>query len=280
MDVLLGDPLLLVWLAVLGLCTGFLTGLFGIGGAFVTTPVMIAVIGIDSSLAVGCSMGFTLVNGIAGLRRHSGVGQIETRALLVIGAAACLGTFAGFQFHYSIKQAMGERFPDFVNALYIAILLPIGLLVWWQSNKTIGRPLLSRFRIPPVVLLRQPDLPPVSLTLLGMIGLAIGIAKGMLGIGGGIILVPMLVLVVGLAPSRAVGVSLGMVVLSSIVGTALYAWRGDVNPFIVGAMLVGSLIGVGLGSRLCHISSPTRHKRMLALLILGFAAFLIFELWI
>ena len=81
-------------------------------------------------------------------------------------------------------------------------------------------------------------------------------------------------------PRRAVGVSLGMVVLSSIVGTALYAWRGDFNIFIVVAMLAGSLAGVALGSRLCHVSSPTRLKRMLALLILVFAGFLIIELTI
>ncbi len=278
MDVLLADPLLLLWLATLGFCTGFLTGLFGIGGAFITTPVMIAIIGLESSLAVGCSMGFTLVNGLFALRRHSRHEVIETGAMWTISIAACLGTLAGFQFHFAIKQSLGDQFPHFVNLAFVVILVPVGLLVWWQSDRDSGQPVLSRWRVPPMMKLKQDGIPLVSQTLLLLLGLLIGVAKGMLGIGGGIILVPMLVLVVGLAPHRAVAVSLGMVVTSSIVGTILYAWQSAFNPFIVAAMLLGSLLGVALGSRLCHISSPSRLKRMLALLLLGFAGFLIVTL--
>lgn len=275
MEVLTGDPLLVVGLVLLGLVTGVVTGLFGIGGAFITTPILIDLIGLQPSLAVGCSMGFTLVNGMYGLRRHAGKGHIETRVMLWIGAAACLGTAAGFQFHYLIKQVAGTGFSQLVNLIYVAVLLPIGGLVWWQSRRHVGQPWLSRWYLPPMIRLKQKDLPPVSLALLCLIGLTIGIAKGLVGIGGGIILVPVLVLVAGLTPQRAVGISLGMVLLSSLVGTALYAWRGDVNVLYVLAMLCGSLPGVAIGTRLCHLSTPERLKQLLAILIFVFSALLI-----
>ncbi len=278
MDALYADPLIIVGLALLGLFTGFLTGLFGIGGAFIMTPVMISLIGLDPSMAVGCSMGLTLVNGLVGLRKHAGMGHIETRALWSIGIASCFGTLAGFQLHQATSERMGAGFPDFVSLSYVITLLPIAALVWWQSDKKIGRPWLSHIHLPPMIRLKQKELPPVSLTLLVLFGFSLGVAKGLVGIGGGVIILPFLVLVVGLTPQRAVAVSLGMVLLSSIVGTGLYASQGHFNVMVVVVMLVGSVAGIGLGTRLCHVSTPKRLKRMLALMISGFVLFLIVDL--
>ena len=274
MDLLQADPLILLWLSLLGLGVGFLTGMFGIGGAFITTPVMITFFGVEPSVAVGCSMGFTLVNGCLGLKRHSGAGNAEPWAMWPIAIAASSGTVIGFLFHNQLKVALGENFDSIVNLMFCAILIPIGLLVWWQSDKDQGKPWLSKFHVPVMKKLNQKDLPPISITLLVAMGLAIGVVKGMLGIGGGIILVPALVLLVGLVPHRAVTVALGTVVLSSLVGAILYALAGNLNFGIVGAMLLGSLLGVILGAKFCNVASPKTLKRWLAILILFFSVFL------
>lgn len=266
-----------IWLVLTGFLTGLLAGMFGIGGAFITTPVMIALLGIESSVAVGCSMGFTLATGVFGLFKHSRVGTIEIRALWLIGICACIGTLIGFQFHYMLKAATGPNFPDYVNLFYVFILVPIGILVLWQSNKKIGKPLLSKFHIPPMMHLRQKDLPAISMTLLGLIGISIGLAKGLIGIGGGIVLVPILVLAVGMTPQRAAGVSLGMTLMSSLAGLALYAYRGDFNLTYVIALFAGSYLGVIIGTRLCHAFSPKRAKHMLAITVLSFAGLLVWR---
>jgi uncharacterized membrane protein YfcA len=176
-----------------------------------------------------------------------------------------------------LKASAGANFPDLVNLFYVVLLVPIGILVWWQSDKKTGRPLLSRFHLPPMARLRQRDIPPVSQTLLGLIGGTIGLAKGLVGIGGGIILVPILVLTVGMTPPRAAGVSLGMTLLSSIVGTVLYAMRGDFDLIVVIAMLAGSYAGVAIGTRLCHRMAPARAKKMLAIMVLSFAGLLVWQ---
>lgn len=277
MDLLQTAPLLLLGLSGLGLFVGFLTGMFGIGGAFITTPIMILAFGIDPSVAIGCSMGFTLANGCLGLRRHSGLGNFEPKAMYPIAIGASLGVLIGFQFHNGLEEAWGNQFDELVNGIFCVLLLPIGVLVWWQSDKSIGKPLLSRLAVPPMSQLRQPSLPPVSLSLLFALGMTIGVLKGMTGIGGGIILVPILVLLVGMDAHRAVGTSLGMVVLSSVIGTFLFASEGSIDLVVIVALLTGSLVGVVIGTRFCNILPPVRLKRLLAMLVFCFSLFLGYE---
>ena len=280
MELIQSQPLLLPGLALLGCFVGFLTGMFGIGGAFITTPIMILAFGIEPSTAVGCSMGFTLATGAMGWKRHSGLGNFEPAAMWPIAIAASCGTLIGFLFHHRLAAACGDWFDTVVNGMFGVILLPIGVLVWWQSDKNLGRPLLSRIKVPPMKKLRQQGLPAVSLTLLASAGLTIGFMKGMMGIGGGIILVPMLVLVVGMTPHRAVGTSLGMVVLSSVIGTLLFTLDGHINLVVVIAMLLGSMLGVLWGTRFCNILPAIRLKRLLALLIFGFSLFLAYRVYV
>ena len=270
--------MLLAGLSLLGLIVGFLTGLFGISGAFISTPMMILAFGIEPSTAVGCSMGLTLANGTLGVFRHRGMGNYEPKAMWPIAVAASVGTVAGFLFHHRLAEVCGDQFDIVVNTMFCVVLFPIGILVWWQSNNTGGKPLLSKFRLPLMVQLRQKDFPPVSLIVLAIVGLAIGTLKGMLGIGGGIILVPFLVLAVGLTPHRAVGTSLGMVVLSSLVGTILFTIDGHIDFVVIVAMLLGSLIGVVLGSKCCTVTTPKRLKKLLAILLFGFSTYLAFYL--
>ncbi len=280
MDILQTEPLLLVGLSCLGLVVGFLTGMFGIGGAFITTPIMILAFGIEPSVAIGCSMGFTLANGLLALKRHSGAGNFEPRAMWPIAIAASLGVLGGFQFHQELKDAWGREFDTLVNGIFCLLLFPIGLLVWWQSNKQQGKPLLSKIKIPPFVKLGQPEIPPISIPVLILIGGAIGGLKGLTGIGGGIILVPILVLLVAMTPHRAVGTSLAMVVLSSVVGTILFAIDGSIDLVVVLALLTGSLFGVVVGAKFCNVLPAVQLKRLLALLIFCFSLFLAYEVFV
>ncbi len=268
----------LTGLALLGFLTGIISGLFGIGGAFIATPVMIAVLGVDSSIAVGCSMGFTLASAGLGLFKHSRYGHLETRTLWLIGLASCVGTWGGYQFHYGFRERVGPSFPDLVNWLYVAMLVPTGLLILWKAGKNIGNPWLSRFRIPPMVNLHQKGIPPVSQTLLVLFGLGLGVIKGLIGIGGGILLVPFLVLAVGMTPQRAASVSLGMTLLSSVVGTGLYVLEGDFNLLYTAALFAGSWAGVSMGTRWCFSLTPRKAKYLLAGLVLSFSSWLILRL--
>ena len=113
------DPGTIVALIVLGVFIGTLTGLFGIGGAFIATPVMISLIGVESSLAVGCSMGFTLFNGMLSGVHHFRNQNYSKWASPPVAIGAALGIFFGFLLHLYFSESLtGPSFETVDQRLF------------------------------------------------------------------------------------------------------------------------------------------------------------------
>lgn len=270
-------PMTALALAILGLVVGFFSGLLGIGGAFILTPVMIAFLGIDSSIAVGCSLGYSVGVGLIGLRKHSQLGNVEWKSMVTLGTAAASGTLIGFALHQltaylvtggtSSETTSRESFDTVMTGLFVLLLIPIAFMVWRQPRDT-GKPaLLSRINLPPTIQLTNGNV--VSLTGLILAGLTVGVLKGMFGIGG-VILIPILVLVVGLTPHVSVGTSLGAVFISSTVGTLIYGLKGQLDFVVIACLLVGSICGVHVGARVCSMIDGRRLRRWFAVVVAGF----------
>ena len=282
MESLLEQPEIIAALVVLGLFIGSLTGMFGIGGAFIATPVMITLIGIDPSLALGCSMGFTLFNGILSGFHHFRVGNYSKWASPPVAIGAGVGILAGFLLHQYFRESLtGPGFERLINSLFFIILIPIAILVWRRHKlpeqpEDEGPRLVHKIKIPPMK--HVGDGLSVSLTLLFLIGVVIGTLKGLIGIGGGVILVPILVMFIGLTPHKAVGTSLTLVVTSSLFGLILYAREGQFDFWIVGAFLVGSTIGVQIGTRLSKAVDGKLLLKLFSGLIFAFSAFLLIDI--
>ncbi len=283
MEFLYENPGMIGALVALGIFIGSLTGMFGIGGAFIATPVMITLIGIESTLAIGCSMGFTLFNGALSGVHHFRKGNYSRWASPPVAIGAAVGILAGFLLHlYFASSLSGPGFERLINGLYFLILIPIGLIVWRRSSKQPesvepNEPrLVHRIKLPPMKDVGHGL--SVSLALMFLIGAAIGLLKGLIGIGGGVILVPILVMFVGLSPHKAVGTSLSLVITSSLLGLILYAWKGQFDLWIVGAFLLGSIVGVQIGTRLNKVVDGKQLIKLFAVLIFAFSAFLLFEI--
>ncbi|MCK4600825.1 MAG: sulfite exporter TauE/SafE family protein, partial [Phycisphaerae bacterium] len=107
-----------------------------------------------------------------------------------------------------------------------------------------------------------------------LLGIAIGVMTGMLGIGGGVLFVPLLVLVAGLTAHQAVGTSLGVVLFGAIAGTIKYGLDGSVNLWIVMALLVSSVFGVQLGAHICQRLHAKRLRFYFAVMVLMIAVLL------
>jgi hypothetical protein len=115
----------------------------------------------------------------------------------------------------------------------------------------------------------------MSVPGLGLVGLAMGVMSGLMGIGGGVFLMPVLVLVVGLTPHQAVGTSLGIVIPASIAGTIRYGLQGTVNLWVALALVAGSTVGIQMGAWICSRlpgRGLTRHFAILVLLMAGWLA--------
>lgn len=249
----LQGPPLVAALVAIGLVVGILTGLFGVGGSFLINPLLITLLGVPDTLVVGSSLSFTIGTAAAGTARHWRMRNVEPRAAILLIAGALVGVLMGGNMHVSLKNALG---PQSFHPVFLSMFLALLLVTAWIVSRGAragagGKSLLQRMRFGPRVDLKTAGLAHVSLTGLLVVGLFIGLIKGLLGIGGGVLLMPLLLAVVGLPTRQAVGTSLGVVMVTSIAGTVLYGIAGEVNLALVMTLLVGSTVGVQIGAWVC-----------------------------
>jgi hypothetical protein len=265
-------PAFWIGLAAFGLLVGVLTGLFGVGGGFMIVPVLMNLFGVPNKLAVGSSLCFTIGTGATGLSRHLRLGNFELKSALLLGVSAVFGALAGDWLLKAIGDATGgETSPGFDLAMNGMFIVMLGLTAWLVARKPkvekAGPSLLQRLPLGPRIGLPAAELTGVSLPGLLAVGLSVGLMKGLLGIGGGVLFMPLLILVVGLSPHQAVGTSLGVVMFSSVAGTIQKGLHGDVSLSIAMALLATSSIGVIIGAWLCQKLHATRLRRYFAILV-------------
>ena len=141
-----------------------------------------------------------------------------------------------------------------------------------QVHEDRGPGFLKRVPIGPRVDLGPGRLSDLSVPGLAAIGLAGGILAGMLGIGGGILVVPLLILAVGMTAHQAVGTSLAVTVVAATTGVVLKGWDGQVDLGIAMSLLIGSAVGAQIGAALCHRMKAHHQQRYFAVLVLLAAA--------
>jgi hypothetical protein len=249
----LTGPALWAVLAGAGVFIGVMTGLFGVGGGFLAVPLMTAGLGMPYPLAIGSSLCFIVGTSSAGLPRHSRAGHVTIRAAVVLSAGSILGAVLGDVIQDAlIHHAAGgdeARFTEIMHALFIVLLLCTAALVWrGRREHHTGRTFLQRLPLPPYIDLPSVGLAGLSLPGLVLLGIGAGILTGLFGVGGGVVFVPVLILLVGLGSHQAVGTSLAVVLLAAAAGTVKKALAAEVNLAVAMALLVGSSIGVQLGA--------------------------------
>jgi uncharacterized membrane protein YfcA len=266
-------------LAGLGLGIGVLTGLFGVGGAFITTPLLNVLLGIPYPIAVGSSLSLTIGTGASGFARHMRLGNVEPKSMIILIGGAVCGTMLGGIFNGFLQTDLDVRgFTLTMHGLFIAILLVTALLVFrGPGSELLDRSLLQRVGIGPRIDLPRAGLAGVSLPGMCAVGLGIGVLKGLLGIGGGVLFMPALLLAVGLSVRQSVGTSLGVVLFSSMAGTVFYGMKGQASLLVVVALLSGSTLGAQTGAYLCQRLHATRIRRYFSLLVLVVVVLLIVD---
>ena len=272
-DAALSGAALVAALAGLGLFVGMLSGIFGVGGGFLMTPMLAVVFKIDYTLAVGSDLCCIIGTSAGGLARHRRLGNVDGRAVMLLGAGSVVGVLLGDVLHDAMQAWLGANFTQVMHGLYIALLLTAAWLVARPVSGYAGKHLLQRLPIGPRVDLPRANLRQVSVPGLAGIGLLAGMLAGTLGTGGGVIIVPILIGLVGLTPHLAVGTSLGVILPTAIIGVAKKGMgEGKVSLAIAMSLLVGSTIGVQIGAYICHRLHADRLRRCFAVLVLAVAA--------
>ena len=256
----------LIYVAV-GVSIGVLSAVFGVGGGFILTPILNAM-GMPIIYAIGTSLVFTVGISLAAGRGHFLRGNCS---LKIIGLVACF-TMIGVTGAFRVVQwlAMTGAVEQYVSIVYIVMLLSTSLYVYRKSTSAAGERSRPLIKARPLVLVGEGL--PISLWNFVLVGLGVGFLQGFLGVGGGFILVPLLMGILGLDSQTAVGNSLGILFVSSIYAAGMYALDSKVNYLIAGILMVSAYCGSFYGLKAvgrCKGKTLTRYFSILLFVSTG-----------
>ena len=275
------------WLLGLGGGIGYLSGLFGVGGGFLMTPLLIF-IGVPPAVAVATEANQIVAASVSGALAHWRRANVDFKMGGVLLAGGLLGSTFGVWL-YSLLRELGQL--DLVIALaYVVFLGIIGSLMLGEAGRTIlrrrrtsgaGRKLHQHtwlHGLPFKLRFRKSKLYISALLPLG-VGLFVGILAAIMGVGGGFVMVPAMIYLLGMPTAVVVGTSLFQIVFVTANITFLQAINNQTVDVVLAVMLLtGGVIGAQLGSR--HTGKlPAEYLRaLLALLVLLVCGKLIFDL--
>ena len=280
-----------VVLVAVGCLSGVLAGMLGAGGGFATVALLLAS-GANPHVAVGTALVYMLVMGGWGAFMHVHLRSVDRRLALVLGAAAATSALIGAQ----IAEAMARR--DLVLALGLFTACVTGIsLAWPQTRRPVDlpdalddldeelpapRPLREALRpalrpapgpvLRPATATGPQAVPPaaqaaprVSTPLGGAMagGSLIGLLKGLFGVGGAFLIVPVISRVGRVPRDLAVGSSLFAILVASLVAALRHTTLGNVDGSDLLALVPGGLFGSFVGSRAARSMSPASIRRVL-----------------
>ncbi|MBX3560660.1 MAG: sulfite exporter TauE/SafE family protein [Sphingomonas sp.] len=265
----------------LGGLVGLLTGMVGVGGGFLTTPILIFY-GIPPAVAVASAttqITGTSISGVLAHRRRRGV-DVQMGAVIIAGGV--LGSLAG-GFVFRLLQ-QGGQIDTVISILYVLLLGSIGLMMAREAATALGilssrtgedRP--ARRHNPLIAMLPMRwrfyrsglYISPLAPLALGFIS---GVLTVLLGIGGGFIMVPAMIYLLGMSAAVVVGTSLLQILFVTAVTTLVHATTTrSVDIVLAGLLLLGSVIGAQYGARFAQAMKPELLRMILAIVVLGVA---------
>jgi hypothetical protein len=222
----------------IGLLVGTLIGLTGLGGGVLLLPLLIFVLHVPAIIAVGSDAVFNFFTKIGSSWVHLRKGTVRRRVVLAMAAGSVPGSILGVTFLTHLRHVYGAGVNSFIKTAVGLLLILIPVL------------LLLQRRIEESVAVRRPT----AKSFLGMtvIGLIAGFLVGMTSVGSGSIIMMLLLLFYSYPPKVMVGTDIVHAVILTGVTSLLHYRVGNVNPGLVGYLLIGSIPGGLIGA---HLSS-------------------------
>lgn len=242
-----------------GLATGLLLGLFGSGGSIITTPALLYLLHVEPKSAIAMSLGIVAVTATLTAVQHGSKGNIDWKVTAIFGLFGVVGTYAGAR--------LGLVTP-------VVVQLCVFALVMYAAAWKMLRPQPPAHRSVGVVAV-QAAASDLRLGHVAVHGIAVGVLTGVVGVGGGFLIVPALVLFSGLPMKQAVGTSLAIVALKSFAGFAGYAGEVPIDYPLMGLFTAVAAGGSLFGTRLAHHLSGETLKRAFALFLLPVATYIL-----
>ena len=278
-------PINVFVLIFLGLVVGFLSGMFGVGGGFLMTPMLI-LMGIPPAVAVASEANHILAASVSGFLAHMRRANVDFLMGFILLLGGVLGSIIGV-FLLKYLLSIGQE-KLFISLSYILILIFVGFWMLAESVSSIkkknkgkrnklhehiwlhGLPFKIKFRKSHLYI---SVLPPI------FIGLLVGILSSIMGIGGGFILVPAMIYILGMPTQVVIGTSLLQIVFVTTVSTIMHSYINQtVDVVLSSLLLIGAVVGAQIGTRAMVLLRGEQIRFLLAIIIIIVASVLIGEI--
>ncbi len=271
----------------MGGAIGFLSGLFGVGGGFLMTPLLIF-IGVPPAVAVATEANQIVASSVSGVLAHWRRGNVDFK----MGSVLLVGGIAGSTFGvglFSILRGLGQI--DLVISLsYVIFLGIVGMLMLVESLRTMrqrkatagkrrklhqhtwihGLPLKTRFRRSKLY---------ISALMPLAIGFFVGVLSAIMGVGGGFIMVPAMIYLLGMPTAVVIGTSLFQIIFVTANVTFLQAYANQTVDVVLAILLLtGAVIGAQFGARAGARLHGEQLRGLLAVMVLAVCGKLFFDL--
>ena len=290
-------------LFILGCIAGFLSGFFGIGGGSLVTPILQVIFQIPFQICVGSSLAQTAGSSITAVLRHWKLGNVDFKLAFLILGVNFLGVESGARIldylgsldTFVIKNQEIHYVEYYSRWLFLLILLVIAGLITLESlssnpllkekiktqnetnTKLTGR-FIQRLQIPPITDFPKSNLYSISIVAITYPAFFIGITTGLLGIGGGVVTVPLLIYGCGVPTNIAVGTSLLLVFFSTFYGTIIHSMRHNVDLTLLSTLLIGSTIFAQIGASMTQLISGHSIRFYFSFIVWALSILLIYDL--
>lgn len=268
---------------------GFLSGLFGVGGGFLLTPLLI-MLGIPPAVAVGSGANQVLGASVSGVIAHWRRGTVDLPMGIVLLVGGLIGSSAGVYLFRWLK-AMGQV-ELVINLCYVVLLGVVGALMLIESLSVMiksKRKLPQRgklhqhsvmHRLPFKMRFRKSRLY-ISAIPPALVGVGVGLLSAIMGVGGGFIMVPAMIYLLKMPTAVVVGTSLFQIAFVTANVTFMQATANQaVDVVLAIILLVGGVVGAQWGSRMGRKLGGDQMRFLLALMVLGMGVKLAFDLMV
>ena len=271
----------IITILILSFIIGVISGLFGIGGGFLMTPVLIF-LGIPPAFAVANEANNILGTSVSGALTHWFRKTLDYKMGLVIVSGGILGTFAGMVI-FGYLKAKGIV-NVIISLAYIYMLVMIGTLMFargWKELSDLKKKVVVRRKahdhywihgLPFRVRFHRSKLYE-SATVPIMLGFVVGLFASIMGVGGAFLMVPAMIYIIGMPTKLVPGTSLFVTIFITAFVVIGHALQFQTIDFVlVSILLTGSIIGLHLGLKVAEKLNASEYKTLLAILLLGVGA--------
>jgi uncharacterized membrane protein YfcA len=273
----------------MGAAVGFLSGMFGVGGGFLITPLLIFY-NVPPAIAVATGANQVVASSISGAITHFRRGTIDLKLGTVLLAGGLLGATLGIWIFASLRS-LGQL-DLVISLLYVVLLTSVGSLMMWESVNAMRRaarnetPTVRRnqhnwvHRLPLKMRFKKSK---IYLSIIPVVGLGfgVGILTSVMGVGGGFIMVPAMIYLLRIPASVVVGTSLFQIIFVSTYATVVQAVTNhSVDIVLAFIMMLSGVVAAQYGVRVGQKLKAEQLRALLALMILAVGVRLAIDLFV